>query len=289
MAYRRILVHADQSPHAAARMALAGQLALACRAHLTGLACTGVSRYAQPADLARLPPQAAERLEQWRADARASLMTFKAAAFRSGLTQYAPRLTDDTAEEALLHQAAFHDLLILAQSGPGESPHGAIRDLPQNLLLRSGRPLLLIPNHDAPPISVAPPFLHPLLAWDGSSAAARAISNALPLLKMVPQVTLLMINAAPQAAGAAQQAPYAAPPPGPAMVQYLARHGVLAALRYEHSSVDVGDTLLAIARESDCDLLVMGGYGHRRLSETLLGGVTRTVLGGMPVPVLMAH
>lgn len=282
MAYKRILVHASLSPHAAARMALAARLALACDAHLTGLACTGLSRYAQPADAARLPPQAAERLALWRADARAGLAEFEAAALACGLRQYAPRLANDVAEEALLHQAAFHDLVVLSQSGPEEDTHGAIRDLPQNLLLRCGRPLLLVPSGDGAVKPAAPPFRHPLLAWDGSRAAARAISDALPLLKMAHNTVLLLLNDAQYAQGGA-------PAPGPAMVQFLARHGVRAGVRCERTTAPPGDALLAIGRESGSDLLVMGGYGHRRLAETLLGGVTRTVLAGMPVPVLMSH
>jgi nucleotide-binding universal stress UspA family protein len=282
MAYKRILVHASLSPHATARMALAAQLALACDAHLTGLACTGVSRYAQPADAAHLPPQAAERLALWRADARAALAEFEAAASRCGLDQYAPRLANDVAEEALLHQAAFHDLVILSQSGPEEDPHGAIRDLPQNLLLRCGRPLLLVPSGVAAVSPAALPFRNPLLAWDGSRAAARAISDALPLLKMARDTTLLLLNDA-------QHAQSGAPAPGPAMARFLARHGVRAEVRCERTAGPPGDALLAIASESGSDLLVMGGYGHRRLAETLLGGVTSTVLAGMPLPVLMSH
>jgi nucleotide-binding universal stress UspA family protein len=282
MEYKRILVHASVSPHSAARMALAAQLALACDAHLTGLACTGVSRYALPADAARLPPQAAERLALWRADARAGLEEFEAAALACGLRQYAPRLANDVAEEALLHQAAFHDLVVLSQGGPEEEPHGAIRDLPQNLLLRCGRPLLLVPSRDSAFKAAAPPFRNPLLAWDGSRAAARAISDALPLLKMAPDATVLLINDAQHAQGGA-------PAPGPAMAQFLARHGVRAKVRCEHTATPPGDALLAIARETGNDLIVMGGYGHRRLAETLLGGVTRTVLASMQFPVLMSH
>ncbi|MYN06766.1 universal stress protein [Pseudoduganella aquatica] len=281
MAYKSILVHAGQSLPAAGRMALAARLALACDAHLTGLACTGLSRYAHAGDVARLPPQAAERLALWRADAHAGLAAFEAAASHCGLMQYAPRLAEDTAEEALLHQAAFHDLLILGASGPDEDPHGVIRDLPQNLLLRCGRPLLLVPGQDAAGMAGLP-FRHPLLAWDGSREAARAISDALPLLKMAQTATLLQLNDPHSARGDE-------PAPAPAMAHYLARHGVRADVRCEHTSGPVGDALAAIAKESGCGLLVMGGYGHRRLTETLLGGVTRTVLGRVPLPVLISH
>jgi nucleotide-binding universal stress UspA family protein len=282
MSYKTILVHADHSAHATARMALAARVALACRAHLTALACTGVSRYAQLDDLARQWPILPGQLILWREQARASLAACRTIAAAAGLGQPTTHLLDDDPEDGLMMHAPFHDLLVLSQTDPnGPPPHGVIRDLPQNLLLNCGRPLLLAPSAGAETAQGAP-FRHPLLAWDGGAQAARAISDALPLLKLADTVTLLVLNAEllPTAHGME---------PGVDMALFLARHGVRVDVMREYTTVDIGDALLCVAGELDCDLLVMGGYGHRRARETLLGGATRTVLRDMTLPVLISH
>jgi nucleotide-binding universal stress UspA family protein len=78
--------------------------------------------------------------------------------------------------------------------------------------------------------------------------------------------------------------------PGPAVIQHLAHHGLKTEIK--HVPVvesDVASTLLSHAADSSADLMVMGGYGHSPLPEFVLGGVTRGILGTMPVPVLMSH
>lgn len=187
-------------------------------------------------------------------------------------------LLEDDAEDGLMRQAPCNDLLILGQTDPHYHAPGVIRDLPQYVLLHSGRPLLLVPHANGG--DWAAPFHHPLLAWDGSRQATRAISDALPLLQLASTVTLLMLNPAPQSGHAE---------PGAAMAQFLARHGVRVNVMHEHTTVDTGSALLCVAAELHCDLLVMGGYGHRRAREIVLGGATRTVLADMRLPVLTAH
>jgi nucleotide-binding universal stress UspA family protein len=281
MSYKTILVHTDQTSHAAARVKLAVRLALSCGAHLTGLACTGISRFAQAGDLMRQWPMLPEHVSAWRERARESLGTFGAIAQQGGLAMFTPCLADDDPEDALLLQAPFHDLLILSQTDPAEQAPGVIRDLPQNVLLHGGRPLLLVPGEiDGEPLEI--PFRHPLLAWDGSGQAARAISNALPLLKMAGRATLVVLNVENLPAAHGME-------PGADMALFLARHGVKVELMREYTRADIGDALLDVAADLGCDLLVMGGYGHRRVRENVLGGTTRTVLDSMSLPVLMAH
>lgn len=281
MSYKTILVHADQSSHAAARMALAARLALACDAHLAALACTGISRYAQPGAPGHQAPLVQETLDTWRAQARASLAAMEAIAARAGLEPPSLSLLDADPEEALMLRAPYCDLLVLSQTDPHEASPGIIRDLPQNLLLHCGRPLLLAPHREGGP-GTAAPFDHPLLAWDGSRHAARAVSDALPLLKMAGAVTLLVLNAEQRPAVHGME-------PGADMALLLARHGVRVEVVREYTTVEIGAALLCVAAELGCDLLVMGGYGHRRARETLLGGATRTVLTEMTLPVLIAH
>jgi nucleotide-binding universal stress UspA family protein len=279
MSYRSMLVHADRAPSAPARLELAIRLAQACDAHLSGLACTGVSRYAELQGMGPPGPLIEAELQRWREQAQASLATLAALARDRASSAPALLLLEDDAEDGLMQQAPFHDLLILGQTDPHYHAPGVIRDLPQYLLLHSGRPLLLVPhgsNSDC-----AAPFHHPLLAWDGSRQATRAISDALPLLKLAGSVTLLMLNPEPQ--------PGRHDEPGAGVAQLLARHGVKVNLMREHTTVDTGTALLCVAAELHCDLLVMGGYGHRRAREIVLGGATRTVLADMDLPVLIAH
>lgn len=279
MTYRSLLVHADQSPGATARMQMAVRLALACQAHLTGIACSGVSRYAA-ADPARQWAPVAARLQQWHAQADASLAQLAALAGAAGLTAPSLRLLDTDPEDGLLQHAALGDLLVLSQSAPHAAAPGIIRDLPPELLLHSGRPLLLVPCQPDAPTGAPLPFAHPLLAWDGSRQAARAFSDALPLLKLASSVTLLVLNPAPASHGAEA---------GADMALWLARHAVPVSVMREYTRAAISDALLCVAGERRCDLLVMGGYGHMRARETLLGGTTRDVLRDMTLPVLVSH
>lgn len=280
MSYQAILVHADHAPGAPARMELAICLAQACGAHLTGLACTGLSRYAALQAMGSPGPLIEAGLQRWREQAQASLAMLAALARDRASTAPTLLLLEDDAEDGLMRQAPFNDLLILGQTDPHHHAPGVIRDLPQYLLLHSGRPLLLVPHANGGDATA--PFHHPLLAWDGSRQATRAISDALPLLKRAHTVTLLMLNPEPQPGRPDAEA-------GADMAQFLARHGVAVNVMLERTNVDTGSALLCVAAELHCDLLVMGGYGHRRAREIVLGGATRTVLADMGLPVLISH
>jgi nucleotide-binding universal stress UspA family protein len=122
-----------------------------------------------------------------------------------------------------------------------------------------------------------------LVAWDGSREAARAVSDALPILERAASVLVVSISpeSAPRRRGAL---------PDAAIAVHLARHGIEAAVRsVETDQMDVGEALLASAADGNCDLLVMGAYAHSRLRELVLGGATQTVLARTTLPVLMAH
>jgi nucleotide-binding universal stress UspA family protein len=76
---------------------------------------------------------------------------------------------------------------------------------------------------------------------------------------------------------------------GPDIAHYLARHGVKANVIRQQTDIDVGSALLSMVTDLNSDCIVMGAYGHPRLRERLLGGVTRTVLESMTVPVSMSN
>ena len=117
-----------------------------------------------------------------------------------------------------------------------------------------------------------------LVAWNGSYEAAQALRLALPLLHHAPDVQLVTISEAPVETDAEQA------------IAYLARHGVSARARERAAGKGgVAEALIECAAEMDAAYVVMGAYGHSRVRETILGGVTRDLLHASPLPLLMAH
>ena len=112
--------------------------------------------------------------------------------------------------------------------------------------------------------------------------ATHAVTSAIALLKRAGHVDLVVFNPDPQSEAHGAQ-------PGGDIALYLARHGIQVQVRQQTTGADIGTALLALAADLSSDLIVMGGYGHSRLREIVLGGTTRTVLEAMQVPVLMAH
>ena len=120
-----------------------------------------------------------------------------------------------------------------------------------------------------------------MLAWNSTRESKRALSDALPLMQQAE--TGSSCSASTPATASTYRAPMSA--------AFLARHGVNAEARHTVSSSDLGasDALLSEISDHGANLLVMGGYGHHRMREVLLGGVTRDILRQMTVPVLMSH
>jgi len=275
MRYKTILVHVDDTPQAETTIALAARLALGSDAHLLGVATSGVSRFFYRdagADLARtvLAPYMDERLRA----AEALLDSFEALAARAGVRSFERRLIDDETGAALALATRYADLVVMGQPDPAQPlpPGGA--DLPAFTLFGGAHPLLIVPYIQAD----AGAGRRILVAWNGSTQAARAVSAALPLLRAAEAVVVAVVGTPAEPAQADD-----------ALLAWLARHGVDAELAADTTTLDVGDCLLSLAADRASDLLVMGGYGHARLRELLLGGATRTILQTMTVPVLMAH
>jgi nucleotide-binding universal stress UspA family protein len=200
----------------------------------------------------------------------------RAAAERAELT-YEWRLVEgDVVHSAVLH--ALHvDIAILGQNDPEHpavAPH-----LPESVLLGSGRPVMIVPyagRFDTVGSNV-------LVAWNATREAARAVNDAMPILQKAEKVTVLSINPPSEEAGRPVW-------PGADIALHLARHGVKAEASSTVShDIDVGNAILSRAADFGSDLIVMGGYGHSRQREFILGGVTRTLLGQMTVPIIMSH
>lgn len=271
MAYKDLLVHVDSSAHGAARLALAVTLARRFGAHLTGLhvmPALAISPFIADQFSSAMLDEGHARIAQLRDDARAS---FGAASRPLGDAAEWRETRGDPAD-ALRLAARNADLAILGQPDPGAD--GA--DLPEQVVMGSGRPVLLMPYAG----TFANVGLRVLVAWNGSAQAARAVNDSLPFLRGAERVVVVTVN--PAAGARAEDADIA---------RHLARHGVAAALDNIATERDgaVGDILLSRATDEAADLIVMGAYGHSRLRELVLGGVSRALLGHMTVPVLMAH
>lgn len=168
--------------------------------------------------------------------------------------------------------ARHFDLAITAQAGPDSSDDSLINVT----LFDSGRPVIVVPFIQ----KQAAKFGHILVAWDRSAVAARALNDALPLLRRAGKVELVRIT--PEGTPTEEL-------PGYNISRHLARHGVNAELRMLPASSDVAAALLSYAADSGADMLVMGGYGHSRLRQFFFGGTTREILKSMTLPIFLAR
>lgn len=276
MSYKTILVHADLSVHAPARIALAAAIAREQGARLVGAAMTGISRFTYPATSELARTVIAGYVDALYEHAVQALAQCEAIA-RSAGTVCETRLIADDHPGGLVQQARFCDLLVLSQVDPGyAAPSDVIGDLPERVMLDSPRPVLLVPHAFA---SGGIDGLA-LVAWDGSREASRAVAGALPLLRRASRVVVAHFNAPESDPRDAQPAE---------LVAWLAPHGVTAELHERPGCRDIGAALLALATELQAAVVVMGGYGHPRFRELLLGGVTKCLFRKSTVPVLMCH
>ena len=279
MAYKDLLVHVDDSKGCAARVEAAVELAIAHDAHLTG-----VSLLTDPAPSSfvqgYLPQDVVDMLQrQARERADAALGRFAEVAKRNQISfeTRIDRVLYTAMAEALATNARYADLVILGQAGPDDAD--VPRYLPEEVTLASGRPSLVIP-YIGPGATLGQRVS---VAWDASREAARAVNDALPILQRAQAVGVVTVNPREGPSGHGEQ-------PGADIALHLARHGIKVEVqRVESRDVDVANTILSHIADRSSDLLVMGAYGHSRLRELVLGGVTRTILHDMTVPVFMAH
>ncbi len=271
--FRDVVVHVDESPQTAARLAFAAAFAREYGAHLVAVVTQGPPE---------IPPGIRAEvgnsfIELWRERAQAVSAGLAEQAAKAGRAEGIDiecRIAEGLPEETLLVHARHADLTILSQaSGPDASDQTRTIEA---LLFGAGRPILLLPAAGR----YAVPGRHILVAWNASRESARALADAMPLLGCAKHVTVL--SADPKAA--------ASRVPGADIALHLARHGVKVATSTTYAGdIGVGDALLNRATDLGADMLVMGGYGHSRTREAIFGGATRHVLDHMTLPVLMSH
>ena len=280
MSYQTVLVPLDAGPRCAARVALAARLASAAGGHLVGLAPTGLPDVIVTMNSA--VPDAIECIQLsaglLRQRAESAARAFERQAAAAGAASFEVRVVEDEPLDAVVRLGRCCDLVVVGQTDPQTRVDGVARDFPQQVVLHTGTPVLVVPFAG----SFGSIGARVLIAWKDTREAARALHDALPLLRRAARVVLVEIGEAGEAGPPDEETSRDA-------LSWLGRHGVAAEARFAPRSGEVGDALLSMASELSCDLVVMGGYGHSRLSEWMLGGATRQLLAQMTVPVLMSH
>lgn len=281
MAYRSILVHLDPGRLANGRVATAAALALQQDAHLIGLAPTGWTLM-PTASLPGTGLAAYEdaALEELRRQAQLCAASFEEQVRRLGVTSHESRVEEGDVGRAVALAARYCDLTVVSQTDPDAVPLGGSLLIPQDVLMQSGRPLLVLPYVGTWSIA---PAARILVAWNASREATRAVHDALPMLKRARNVDVVVFESPSEVDIAHGRLP------GADIALWLTRHGVTVNVQHVPVKVAAGEALLSHAADIGADLIVAGGYGHSRLREAVLGGVTRTLLRSSPVPVLLSH
>ena len=269
---KSILLHIDHDPAMSARLQVALDIARATNGHITCLQAVSYEVFA-PGDfygsaIAAAMPVIKENAEKLRAQIEKELE-------HEGVP-WDWRFTYGIAPHRLLEASPLADIVIVgpSEAGAGSGPSALVGDL----VLKARAPVLVVPG-DCKSLDVGAPML---VAWNGSTEAAHALRAAVPLLACSCKVTLASI------AEPSDKARFDFPPVEGA--KYLSRHGVdCEIVEIPRGEASIADTLFSAAQLRECGLMVMGAYGHSRLAEMLLGGVTRRTLSDPQMPILLAH
>lgn len=228
------------------------------------------------------PPMAATWPIAWEeemAELKASVATLQAALESQGISKSVDWDYCDlgAADDVIGQHGRYCDLTVI---GPdlASSPQLRAKAL-EGALFSSARPVLLLPGSAKP--SLSPRRI--LVGWDASQEAARAVRESLEMLRSADQVTVAVVDPEPGLLGHGEE-------PGADLAAYLARHGAkVTVARLPREGRATADVLRRHVVDTAADLLVLGAYGHSRLRDWILGGVTRSMVAEPPVPVFMAR
>lgn len=280
MTYGTILTHLTTEAQAAQALAAASMLARSANAHLTGLyvvpsaRLVGATAYGA-ADVAGILIEQHLALHTEQSSKIKAMFDHAMASevFPSDWVQLDSPRVDPL--ETILERGRTAELIVAVQ-GSADETDGINASIAERQMMQAGRPVLIMPAEGA--IDTLGQRI--TVAWNGSAESARAVFDALPLLREATMVHLLTIGSHADRGILG----------GTEIASTLARAGVTCEI--VTASADdgrVGDILCARLADHESDLLVMGGYGHSRLQQWVFGGVTRQVLATMPVPVLISH
>jgi len=247
-------------------------------AHLDGVVCAyetinpaiavgpSAAAFALPTEYNTDPQRANNQLDQ-----------FVATAQRAGIDCGRGCVSDSPfrANRALAELSRLYDLAIVLQRDSARPTHDGA--LPEAVLFGAGRPMLLVPYIHSGPMKTD----RALICWDGSSQAARALHDALPFLERAQAIDVVTVNDSDSTGNENSAAN---------LLVHLARRGLPAKLQQATAEPsNIHNVILSLAADLGSDFLVMGGYGHSRLREVVLGGVSRGMLQSLTIPALISH
>lgn len=271
---KSILVHANEDSAMEARMQAAFDIARANDGHITFLQTVSYEVFA-PGDfygsaMAAALPRIKEAAEEFRTKVQADLANED--------VNWDWKFMYGMAESRLLEQSALHDIIIVGPHDVGEDGQHAASGMVGELTLKAPAPVLVVPG-ETKKLDLSGPAL---IAWNGSSEASVALRAAVPLLSHAREVYLASVIEEKE------KARFDFGPDEGA--EYLSRHGIRAEIvEIPRGDAKISDTLFSAAQSRECTMMVMGAYGHSRLAEMLLGGVTRRSLTDPHLPIFLKH
>jgi nucleotide-binding universal stress UspA family protein len=279
MAFKDILLtltsYPDPTPASVAENAVA--IAATFGAHLTAVACevhVEVPGHFLSGSTANIPGIIAGETQKSRNSAKAMLVAFDAVAEKSGILHETQLEKSPTfaVPDLLVDHARLRDLTIVPV------PEGYDQWYVEAVIFGSGRPVLVLPESPrARPFELGTVAI----AWDFSRAAARAVSDAMPLLEKASKVRIVTVT---------NEKKLDSKHSSEALAKNLARHGIDVVLdKVDADGRRIGEVLEAYTVSHQVDVLVMGAYGHARWREFILGGATKSLLSRPPLPILFSH
>jgi nucleotide-binding universal stress UspA family protein len=264
MAYATVMVGLSVDQPNEARLEIAGQLAERLGAKVIGIAAAEFS----PPLYFTSGEQAQKLVDQGRAAIKNRVAEVESefrAAMQNRVTEVEWRCAEDFPSRYIVQQARASDILVVGEAGRATIADPFVQVSPSDLVMQTGRPLLVVPDAcnwlDLRSV---------LIAWKDTAEARRAVADALPLLHKASDITIVEIveEQADRTAALSRVKDVAA---------WLSRHGVSASGQVPEECGEAGGLLERIASEVGAGVVVAGAYGHSRLREWILGGVTRLV------------
>jgi len=276
MSYKDILVYLDDGKSNQERINTAFDLAKSQQARLTAVTLAAL----EPAHMIVKDETAKYNISYQEAEKR--LAEFSQQATKSGI-EFDTKIIDLAAgkelRKALAQYARNFDLVIFRQANPNNKNFDMIESISSKIVVHCGRPVFFMPYIGAHHI----PAKSALIAWDGTATATRAVHDALPILKQVKEVIILVVTEGKKKTAKGELL-------ADNLAAHLGRHGVNAIVkRTTAGTFDVPTVILNQIAENNTDLLIMGSYGTATLQRKVFGGVTKKILDTMITPVIMSH
>ena len=276
MSFRTILVNLNETTNTEAVIVTATTLAREFEARVTGLYIVPASPVYPSAQYEPIPEMFETHREYFRRQSASVEATFKAA-FPGNSPGHRLRIKKSASPlvaESVIEWGRCFDLIVLSKTDT-KSELGIELDFVPSIAVAAGRPVMVVPFNK--PVASSPETV--VIGWNGSRESARALFDGLPILKRAKTIHVISVDCSRSESL-----------PGEGIVDALHSHGIeVVVTPVESGGETAGHVLLKKVADTGAGLLVIGAYGHSRLREFILGGVTRTVLRDMKCPVLLSH